>query len=798
MTNEYYTPSQSASPGNTVRSAQFNDNNQEIIAGFDLLPPPITLFSGNQNFGPDTGLIENVYEVSIREDVITSYTDGLTIQVRPSKNNTGSSQVQLNNLGLRQIRNQNNENIVIGDILNNRTMVLRYNATTAFFILDTIDPESVGPFSYRYIGNISIYVGDTITEAISNNAYQFPDNSGQWYGPIQGQVFPITVPADPSSDDGWEVVTAASASDVNEGDSQIINGVIFPISSNSFLTLGNQTSQVPSGTSRLRVNTGTKIELLYIWTPSGDFASSAREVTNISNDDLGGWTVTTTTGTFTFLDRDAYGNRDLQGFASGSTVSPLGWGLNKPGVNNADAIQAALAHCQANDVSFLGAPVDVATDKTIFLPNFPSFNVHQIIDFAGMRIRPDDTVFKPMESGKLENGVWVSAMMDPLLDNPTFNTTLTGLVFVRTDPETKNGRVALGLKDWHQNCTLGTLIARNFQSALDSFNNFYLKYGNLKLQNAALASGERTGIGFIFRSNNNLNSIEQLVSINVDQGYLFEGLVTGLHIENISLELQNNGLVTTGEVRGMAVLGSYGEYNNVDSENFFDFQGPVFNVGIDGCYFVSSNPDTHIINSISSPRSAISFGKNNNLAGMLDETKIFRNKSWGFRTLGSPSESFGSNGSNLIFREDDLGVGTVVEKYAIDVFTGNATFSVGNVHNEIIPANYSGRMTRGFNSSRQPGLFNPVKDEVNGILTLSTKILNSTSQLVYFSARVADFINTKTWFVQIVGGVVYNFDGSVSSDITFTVDSDGFLVIRVAGIAAGNPFNFTGGEIRVI
>ncbi len=210
MTNQYYNPTQTAIPGTTVRSAQFNNNNDEIIAGFGLLPAPINLFSGNQNFGPDTGLIENVYEVSIRDDVITAYTDGLTIQVRASKSNTGASRVNLNGLGLRQIRNQNNESVVINDILINRTMVLRYNASTTFFMLDTIDPEASGPFTYRYIGNISIYVGDTITEATSNNAYQFPDNSGEWYGPVQGQSFPITVPADPESDSGWVNVNAAT------------------------------------------------------------------------------------------------------------------------------------------------------------------------------------------------------------------------------------------------------------------------------------------------------------------------------------------------------------------------------------------------------------------------------------------------------------------------------------------------------------------------------------------------------------------------------------------------------------
>ena len=61
-------------------------------------------------------------------------------------------------------------------------------------------------FAYNRIGNISTYVGDTLLEADKLNAYQYPDNSGEWYGPIQGQTFPITIPANPSTDNGWALV----------------------------------------------------------------------------------------------------------------------------------------------------------------------------------------------------------------------------------------------------------------------------------------------------------------------------------------------------------------------------------------------------------------------------------------------------------------------------------------------------------------------------------------------------------------------------------------------------------------
>ncbi|CAL9955975.1 hypothetical protein VPHD456G2_0013 [Vibrio phage D456 g2] len=479
-------------------------------------------------------------------------------------------------------------------------------------------------------------------------------------------------------------------------------------------------------------------------------------------------------------------------------VTPSAWGLNEAGFNNADAIQSALEYCHDNNVSFIAPTVDADTDKTIFLPNFPSFNTQQTIDFAGMRIRPDDTVFKPMQSGKRVGGVWSSAMSEPLQTYRTFNTKLTGLMFVRDDPETKDGRVALELKDWHQSCELETLTARNFQTALDSYNNFYLNYGNLKLQNAALSSGKRTGIGFIFRTANNLNNIKQLVSQNVDQGYIFEGLVTALHIESISLEGQNHGLATTGEVRGMTVSGTYGEYNNSDSEDFFDFQSSVYNVDIDGCYFTSNNPNTWIIKSKSSPRSAINFGKNNNLAGTLDESRIFENKGYGYRTIGRPSESQGSSLSNLDISESDVGIGTVVEGYCPNIGSGEKTHNIALLNGGTIPSHQSGRMTSGFQTSVMHGLYDPVKG--SGQVAFKSKITYSNTQEILLAFKIADINKTVTIRGRMVANQFYEYTsaGLVRSASVTMSAATGFIIFTVTGGLSGSALNVLGAEARVI
>lgn len=75
---------------------------------------------------------------------------------------------------------------------------------------DNIESTFTAQFAYKRIGNISGYVGQSLPEADKLNSYQYPDDSGEWYGPVQDQVFPITIPADPSSDNGWALVNAVT------------------------------------------------------------------------------------------------------------------------------------------------------------------------------------------------------------------------------------------------------------------------------------------------------------------------------------------------------------------------------------------------------------------------------------------------------------------------------------------------------------------------------------------------------------------------------------------------------------
>lgn len=139
MTNPYYVPdsSNAARPGQTVRSAQFNDNNNTIEQGFDLLPVPMDLFSNRQNFGISTADVANVYEVSIEPTVLTSYQDGMQIEVRFPTANTGPAQLNLNSLGVKQIRTIQGQPVRDGDIIANASGGLRFDLANDWWQLDT-------------------------------------------------------------------------------------------------------------------------------------------------------------------------------------------------------------------------------------------------------------------------------------------------------------------------------------------------------------------------------------------------------------------------------------------------------------------------------------------------------------------------------------------------------------------------------------------------------------------------------------------------------------------------------------
>ena len=91
---------------------------------------------------------------------------------------------------------------------------------------------------YNGLGNISGVAGQQLAETDKLNAYQYPDDSRLFYGAKQDQAFPITIPADPSDDNGWALVNAVTDvylknnTDISFNSLSLVSGVAHPSSVN--------------------------------------------------------------------------------------------------------------------------------------------------------------------------------------------------------------------------------------------------------------------------------------------------------------------------------------------------------------------------------------------------------------------------------------------------------------------------------------------------------------------------------------------------------------------------------------
>ena len=109
------------------------------------------------------------------------------------------------------------------------------------------------------VGNISDYAGQQLTENEKENQYQYPDNSEYWYGVKDGEVFPITIPSDPSSDEKWSLASAVTKTYVNESQNEIIGGSIFRGSNGEFVQNGDTIEQ---GITHLAILNGVKSDIV--------------------------------------------------------------------------------------------------------------------------------------------------------------------------------------------------------------------------------------------------------------------------------------------------------------------------------------------------------------------------------------------------------------------------------------------------------------------------------------------------------------------------------------------------------
>ena len=158
---------------------------------------------------------------------------------------------------------------------------------------ENLESTFTAQFAYKRIGNISAYVGQSLPESEKLNSYQYPDDSGEWYGPVQDQAFPITIPADPSSNNGWALVNSLTSSSLPlytdivfkaSGGNSAIENMILEFSSNplsyavgTILKTGGTTWEYSSSTGPISIENFRIFDVLCLTdfkVPSGGDDSS--------------------------------------------------------------------------------------------------------------------------------------------------------------------------------------------------------------------------------------------------------------------------------------------------------------------------------------------------------------------------------------------------------------------------------------------------------------------------------------------------------------------------------------------
>lgn len=113
----------------------------------------------------------------------------------------------------------------------------------------------------------------------------------------------------------------------NAGDSVVAGGNIWPLNSQESLSLGSQSSVVLTSADRFKVNTGSKVDLLYLWEPSGSLPSPPFTITSIVKNTTGGYDFTIDSSTYIFTTQMNRGLRQeahVEGYGAvpdGSTVA---------------------------------------------------------------------------------------------------------------------------------------------------------------------------------------------------------------------------------------------------------------------------------------------------------------------------------------------------------------------------------------------------------------------------------------------------------------------------------------------
>lgn len=126
MPNDYFNPDGQPIERSRGISSPIRNLYTLIGAGFGKIPSLLKLWGGAENFAVDAGAA-NAYVITVGAGYLTSYDVGMTVRMRATNANTGASTINVNGLGLKEIRRGDGTVLQAGDIKANQVVELAYD-----------------------------------------------------------------------------------------------------------------------------------------------------------------------------------------------------------------------------------------------------------------------------------------------------------------------------------------------------------------------------------------------------------------------------------------------------------------------------------------------------------------------------------------------------------------------------------------------------------------------------------------------------------------------------------------------
>lgn len=143
--------------GVTARATDVNTAFDNVSVGFDKLPTEERIKRGLINY-VSAGGTANAITVTLPY-APTSYIDGMEVIVKAASANTAAVTINVNSLGLKDIRRRDGSVLQAGDIGANDIVPMRYNSSSGFFEIVGSMTEGVGSMATQNSTAVSITGG---------------------------------------------------------------------------------------------------------------------------------------------------------------------------------------------------------------------------------------------------------------------------------------------------------------------------------------------------------------------------------------------------------------------------------------------------------------------------------------------------------------------------------------------------------------------------------------------------------------------------------------------------------------